>query len=77
MGAVVEEPKPSNCVTAEEVRQAYVSLGESRVCNNGQSCLRDECYYCEPLLRLIEQRGDECLERGCTLRRCVYDAVPV
>lgn len=66
--------KVSNCLTGEETRQAYLILADSEPkCGKGQPCLIDGCKICTPLLELIEKRGDECLERGCTTARCIYD----
>lgn len=67
----------TRCVSAAETRLAYLSLVASRICGDGTPCMRDDCVFCEPVNRLIDQRGDECEARGCTVYRCVYDKVGV
>lgn len=64
---------PSKCVTAHVSAREYNNLVESRVCGDGQPCLRDECEHCAPLNTLIDQLGDECEKRGCTMRECIFD----
>jgi hypothetical protein len=67
----------SNCVSAAETRQAYLDLAESGACSReDQPCLRDECEACRALNELIDQRGDECEKRGCTMLACIFDSQP-
>lgn len=71
----MNEIKVSNCVSAAEVRFAYLQLAASGVCGGKAGpCMKDHCPLCAEVNELISVRGDECLDRGCTLRACVYDA---
>jgi hypothetical protein len=63
----------SRCLTAREVRAAYLALAESGACGGAAPCMRDTCVVCKPLNDLIDARGEQCERRGCTLNVCVYD----
>lgn len=64
---------PTKCLTAEETRLAYLLLAASGRCGEDEACLLDTCPHCAALNALIEERGEECAGRGCTVGRCIYD----
>lgn len=63
----------SKCLTAHISAKAYQELVDFKQCGDGMPCLNDECEYCGELNKLIDQLGDECELRGCTMLLCVHD----
>ena len=73
MDEITADLPVTRCISAEEVRQAYLTLLQTQPCHDGKLCFGDDCPTCGPLNELVDRRGEECEARGCTLARCVYD----